>query len=363
MSFGAGAAIFNSCNKPGSIVEFTNYLRINPNEYNALMWRAKAYGIVGQPQNALRDVEHAISVSSGIKKEIALCNKVLYTTGSIEELGVCASRAVDRYPNEWTAWNQLGSYYSNKGDEETARRCWVKSLDLATKYNETRDPEICWVNYSIGNYDMERGDVGSAKRYYKAAVESSPTHTVSHIGLCRCNICQGMLQEARGNFQTAESLNPNLASATFQTGNFDEYRSRLLQNASSRRPSSSASRLAGGRDSGGAAGGTGGGSGGGGNGSDDDDDVSAVWKQLQKESPCIKMYGKHKYVQSKCGKYWYSRDTARHGGAQFKRYEDTRSTLVFKDSVDANLRPLTGKHESRSGTTIRKSDMIGVKGK
>ena len=50
------------------------------------------------------------------------------------------------------------------------------------------------------------------------------------------------------------------------------------------------------------------------------DNVNKVWKRLQKEAQCIKLYGSHKYVQSACGQYWYSRDTAGHGGAAFKRY-------------------------------------------
>lgn len=273
MSFASGAATFNSCNKPGSIVEFTNHLRLYPNDYNALMWRSRAYGIVGQPQNALRDIQHAISVSSGVKRENATAQKIR-NTGSVEDYGRHANRTVAIYPNEWTAWSELAQYHTDVGNEEEATRCNMRSLDLATKYNETRDPFICWINTDVGNHWMKKGDVGAAKRYYEAAIESSPTHTVSHINLCICNIAQGNIPVARQNFETAKSLNPNLASQTFQTENFDEYCSRLWKQRRQQYTSASSSAAAGTQASeksgGGAEGGATGGSGGGnGSGSDD----------------------------------------------------------------------------------------------
>lgn len=373
MSFASGAATFNSCNKPGSIVEFTNHLRMHPGDYNALMWRAKAYAIVGQPRNAMADIEHAISVSSGIKREVATAKKFRnsLTSANFEDYRNHVRRTVERYPNEWTAWKELADVSSVVGDKESQTRCNMKSLELAARFNETRDPEICWVNFEVGKYWMEKGDTDTAKGYYEAAIKSSPTHTVSHMMLCNCNIIQGNLQSARECFQTAKSLNPTLASQVFETENFDVYSSRYREerrqqhiSASSSGNRDSTERQATGQTGGGGRGGGRGGSGGGGNGSgsdNDDKDVSDTWKRLQKEAPSIKRYGGHKYVQSKCGNYWYSRDTARHGGAEFKRYEDTGSTLRFKDSLDANCRPMTSKHESRHGTCIKKSDMTGVK--
>lgn len=74
------------------------------------------------------------------------------------------------------------------------------------------------------------------------------------------------------------------------------------------------------------------------------------------------MYKNHKYVQSKCGQFWFSRDTAGHGHAAFKRYDNTRNYIHFKDSLDENMRPMTNKHESKAGTSISKKDMVGVRG-
>lgn len=356
MSFAAGAATFNSCNKAGSIVQFTEHLRKYPNDYDALIWRSKAHSIVGNPQEALHDLQQAVSVSSGVKRDVAEGEFVRLSTRSLEQFGVHAKRTVEKYKNEWLAWNQLGDYHSFNRDDEKATKCWETSLSLATKNHETKDPSICWINYNIGNNRLKKGEIEAAKKYFTDAVESCKTHTVSHIRLCECNIRQGNHLEAKDNFKTALQLNPGLSSGHFETNSFDEY----LMKKSFGRPSASGSsgkQQAVGKTGGGSTGS----SDGGGDGSDVKEDVSAIWKRLQKEAPCIKMYGKHKYAQSKCGKFWYSKDTARHGGAQFKRYEDTRSTLQFKDSLDENFKPLSEKHESRENTFISKAKMTGVK--
>jgi hypothetical protein len=97
MSFAAGVGIFNSCDKPGSILKFTEHLRTHPNDYDALMWRSKAHNIVGNPQEALRDLQTAMSVSSGIKHDVAKGEYIRLTTNDLEQFGNHAKTTVDRY--------------------------------------------------------------------------------------------------------------------------------------------------------------------------------------------------------------------------------------------------------------------------
>ena len=96
------------------------------------------------------------------------------------------------------------------------------------------------------------------------------------------------------------------------------------------------------------------------------------WQWLKKESPWVTKVGSRQYAQSKDGKYWYSKDTARHGtdrqgtgagGAYLKRYVDRGRTIEFDCSVDRNLRKIEGKHESRQGTSIKKTDMDTIRRK
>lgn len=360
MSFAAGAATFNSCNKAGSIVQFTEHLRKFPHDYNSLIWRSKAHSIVGNRQLALYDLQHAISVSSGVKRDVAEGEFVLLSTRNLEQFGCYTRRTVDRFKNEWRAWEQLGNYHSFKREEENATHCWETSLSLATKNHETKDPGICWIDYQIGKYRLQKGEIEAAKSYFSDAVESCETHTVSHIQLCECNIQQGNLLEAKEHFQIASKLNPELSSSHFENNSFDEYLlQKSVKSLSLERPLASRSRVkeVAGKNG---IGSGGGGTRGGGDSSDDDEDVNAVWTRLRNEAPCIKRYRGNTYAQSKCGKFWYSKDTAGHGGAQFKRYDNTRSELRFKDSVDVKLKPLLGKHESRENQVIEKSGMVGV---
>lgn len=285
MSFATAAAIFNSCNKSGSIRELTKHLDKHPDDYNGLMLRARASNIVGKREDALRDIEHAISVSEGVKKEIAIARYIL-VFGNKGEYGAQTKRTVTKYPDDWKARMELGDFFTSVGNHEEATPCYMESLNLATKY-KVRDHEVCWLNFYVGNSWMEKGDVQTAKRYYEAAIQSSPKHTVSHIQLCKCNIAQGDVPAARLHFQKAKSLNPKLAFDEFHTKSFDEYFARTGVLYTS--VSSSAAGIQEGRAEGGATGGLGGGNdssnGDGGNdrGNDDDKDggdKGKFWSQL-----------------------------------------------------------------------------------
>lgn len=224
-SFEVGVDIFNSCDRLGSIGYFSDHLRKYPDDYNALIWRSKAYSFVGQTQNALRDTEHAIAVSSGVNREIAVARNIR-ASGDIEAYGCQAERTVKKYPDDWKAWMELGTFFADVKNHQEAIRCYTESLSIAIKNNETSDPDICWLNYYVGNSWLKKKDVDIAKRYYEAAIDSCSTHTPSHIQLCICNIAQGNITAAYKYFMKAKMFNQSLASQTFQTKSFKEYVSR-----------------------------------------------------------------------------------------------------------------------------------------
>ncbi|KAL3862180.1 hypothetical protein ACJMK2_008167 [Sinanodonta woodiana] len=96
----------------------------------------------------------------------------------------------------------------------------------------------------------------------------------------------------------------------------------------------------------------------------DGPDVNQTWKRLKSESPCVRKHIETniKYVLSKDRDFWYSKDFARHGGAAFKRYKNTSSTMEFMDSVGVDLKKID-KQESKEGTSIKKKDTKIVSGR
>ena len=71
MARAAGISTFSSCNKAGSIPHFSAHLQKYPNDYIALNWRGRAYSIIGQTQNAIKDFQRAAQVSTGPRQMIA----------------------------------------------------------------------------------------------------------------------------------------------------------------------------------------------------------------------------------------------------------------------------------------------------
>ncbi|KAL4230458.1 TOM (translocase of outer membrane) complex component [Mactra antiquata] len=448
MAFAAGAAVLNSCNKARAVDHFTRHLATNPDDCKALRWRSQAYSILGQNQNAVKDIDRAINVGQGVQRKLAMAEKKLITCSDVSECLGALKQVTDEHPDCWEAYYKYGALQRRAGNTEGAIRSLRTAVDIAGEKRELKDPSVCWINLELGLLWSNKGEIDVAISYFKDAIQSSPTHTISYINLCKENLRQGNLTEAKQNFETANGLNPTLVKQIFEVDTFDAFLVNLKQKTRSseselekdfnnkmyvssqadngqavryqdfshkysaqlgqqRATSAGSDRHRGvytpstlldnyevepvlGHKSKGwklskpvagktkekknyssGAAGSGGGRGGGGSGSGSDDDednpfsgmdVSQIWKKLQKESPNIKMYGKHKYVQSKCGQYWYSKDTAGHGGAAFKRYDNSRSYLSFRDSLDAKMRPMIAKHESRENTMIFKSDMVGVRG-
>ncbi|KAK3595025.1 hypothetical protein CHS0354_002294 [Potamilus streckersoni] len=78
---------------------------------------------------------------------------------------------------------------------------------------------------------------------------------------------------------------------------------------------------------------------------------------------CLKINAwKNGRTYYKLDSYWYSPDTAEHGGAAFKRYKDTKNTMDFTGSTNENREPLPNKHESREDTVSKKKDTKITKG-
>ncbi|XP_062609427.1 uncharacterized protein LOC134271198 [Saccostrea cucullata] len=281
------------------------------------------------------------------------CNKA----GSVP----CFTQYLTQHPNDYTALTWRGRAYSIIGENDKAK------ADFETAVRVTRPPrkylaeahlENIYGNGARGNQTGKgenRGITGATK-----ALEISTTFTVAYLGSSQCDIVNGNDSRAQESFLKAKELNPSICPWE----DFREFKNVVLQGRqhrgshSERHRSSEPSGVSG-------RGGWGGSRGGGGNGSggdddDDDPDGSKMLKKIKKEAPEVKKYKGRIYYRSKCGRYWYTKDTAGHGEAFFKKYEDKRSTLEFVGSVDKNLRDMPRKHESAQAPTIRKSDMDTV---
>ncbi|CAC5403255.1 unnamed protein product [Mytilus coruscus] len=361
-----GLATFASCDKAGSIPHFTRHLQSYPNDFEATIWRAKAYSIIGQKEKALADFRRAEKHGVGPQKYIAESMSASMEGNEQKSMGTLLN-AVKAYPKCGEVWSCIGSkqFYANAHD--AALPTLTQAIDLGKQNSETQKPWCYWSNQHVGDIYYTKHQVPNAEPYYNTAVTSCNTFTIAHLGISRCNIINKNIPEAKIRFQTAKSLNPKLV----HWGNFAEFEKCVVSDfyqsdtSTGRRYDgettssvesqfskvtiseknaasgySASNRVVGARQggvgsNGGGNRGGGGGNGGGNDGGDDDD---YVWNKFRETS---KMTKKHddgrQFKRIGDSKYWLSRDKAGHGGSFFKVFIEKGNTLDFIGSVPIRI--------------------------
>lgn len=367
-----GLETFNSCNKAGSIPHFTRHLEKHPDDYKALMRRATAHKIIGNDRECKADVARAIKVSSGVEKMAAEV-EMAQLAGNTAQFNFLREKIVQLYPSYAPGWSKLADILFYAQNYDGALPLLQKAIETAKENQQTDAPNYCWDNYHLGDIYARKGELDFAEKYFKAAIESSSSLTVAHIGLSKVYLMKHKLHEARQCFDTARRLNPTLvhwesfdafqydlenpARAAQQTLEEQMEHMRLQSKVARNKMAPGKTTISGGSRKNNV-----GGNDGSGSGTDDDDDDSdtaanKLWDKLKSESPWKARYRGKIIVQSKCGNYWYSRDKAEHGGCRFKVYDDKRSSLQFSHGADKKLNKIEGKHESMEGTKISKNDL------
>lgn len=204
-----GLSTFASCNKAGSIPHFTRHLQSHPKDFEALMWRGRAYGIIGKMAESLADFQSAITHGVGPQKYLAGSIRA-YTKGNEQKSMRALSLAVTAYPQCGEVWSEIGQkqFFANAHDD--ALSTLKQAIDLGEKHSETHRPWYYWTNKYVGDIYYMKHHVPNAELYYNAAVTSCNTFTIAHLGISRCNIINKKIPEAKTRFQTAKGLNPIL---------------------------------------------------------------------------------------------------------------------------------------------------------
>lgn len=223
MSRAAGISTFSSCNKAGSIPHFSSHLQWYPNDYIALNWRARAYSIIGQTENAIKDFQRAAEVSTGPRQIIANAHlKALRGDGAGSK--ALFIQATQKYPNCAEAWSDLGSIQLNESNISEAKQSLLKSIDLYKSQGMTDEPWYPWDNKFMGDIELP-SNIKIAHEYYTEAVRSCNTLTIAHLGLVNCYMLSNDDVRARASFQKARSLNQTLV----HWSTYDEYRRDVLK--------------------------------------------------------------------------------------------------------------------------------------
>jgi len=122
--------------------------------------------------------------------------------------------ALDRAPNDTTAWNLLGEIL-RAADATAAEAAWRRALEIDDGNSEAR--------FHVGNFYRERGDPRAAQLEYERALASAPDHpgVLNNLGLAL--EASGERDRAEACYERVLAANPehpdalgNLASSQFE---------------------------------------------------------------------------------------------------------------------------------------------------
>jgi Flp pilus assembly protein TadD len=128
---------------------------------------------------------------------------------------------IQRNPECWIAYNNLGQVLSGRGETPQAIRQYQKAIELNPDYAEP--------HYNLGNIWFMRGQLEDAIRQYAMAVEIDPDYVAAHNNLGLALSGQGRADDAIVQYRKAVQINPdyaaghyNLALALAEHGDLDE---------------------------------------------------------------------------------------------------------------------------------------------
>ncbi len=154
-------------------------------------------------------------------------------------------RTVQVTANNYLAYNNLGFFYSNKGQVAEAMTNYAKALEINPNYEDALNnmgyalaglkrypeavgyyeralrmrPNFAEVRNNLGNALSEMGQLNAAIEQYLLALKESPEYADAHNNLGIALAMQGKLEEAIPHFRDAIRFKPKYASAYSNLGN------------------------------------------------------------------------------------------------------------------------------------------------
>lgn len=115
-------------------------------------------------------------------------------TNDVNEKTALYKKAIDLYPTDYRAYNNLGMIYFEQGNVAEARRCYTKALEIT--------PNNADVNYNAAIAAMADNDLAKAEEYLGKAAGTS-----ANLGAA-----MGTYYTMKGDYQNAKSAYGNAAT-------------------------------------------------------------------------------------------------------------------------------------------------------
>ena len=144
--------------------------------------------------------------------------KAIHNDGRLDEAVIAYQELLQSDPDNFKAYNNLGTVYEEKHDYETAAASYRRALEI--------NPEAAPVHYNLGHALQKQGQYEAAIDAYQAALALRPDHPDTHYNIGHAYHDLGELDAAETAYRKAIEGNPELYRAHSNLGTllFDQSR-------------------------------------------------------------------------------------------------------------------------------------------
>ena len=130
--------------------------------------------------------------------------------GIYEDARTLWADTLEKNPEAWIAWNNLGLILYQQGDEEAALAHYTRAVELHPRYPEAR--------YNLGILQARRGELEEARRNLAISAGLRPDNPDTHLQLGLVLAQLGSLPEAESELRAATDLAPASRDAQLNLG-------------------------------------------------------------------------------------------------------------------------------------------------
>ena len=205
-----GRAYYSQGNHVQAIADFNQAIELNPEFSEAYANRGNTYYLIGDHTRAISDYDKAITLNP--EYSLAYCNRGLAynALGNHSRAILDYDQAIELSPKFSEAYASRGEAYSSMGDSAPAISDFSQAIKLNPKYSEAYNNR--GVEYSL------QGDHTQAMSDYEQAVKYGPENAGAYYNRGNAYSSQGDYTRAIADYSEAIRINPEYSEAYYNRG-------------------------------------------------------------------------------------------------------------------------------------------------
>jgi len=192
-----------------AISDFNQALRLNPNYSTAYSGRSNAYADKSEENRAIADINQAIRLDPNDAFLYIMRADYYYHLyenkgGDIDRIIADYTKAIQLAPNDAIPYFMRGRLYIYKNDNDRAIADYTKAIQL--------DPNSAWFYYTMrGDCYWAKGQIDNAIADYTKTIELAPNYTPGYSYRAKAYEKKGDIDKAIADYTQIIQLDPNFA--------------------------------------------------------------------------------------------------------------------------------------------------------